>query len=696
MSLRLARLIAAASSLQLRIVLGAVAALALGIGLVTMFAVRQAESHTLALQQQRQLGEVAHTAAVLSHRVVELQRALKAAASRLDRATVADDAALTRALVDQRVLQVMFSDVAWLSPQGRMTVYVGAEGVQHPDLDVHDRPYFRQTMVEQRSLVSEPLPSRVVNSPLVVFTEPLLDAKGPYGMLGASLQLANFGLIEQLAGGGDVGAGDAGDATMIVTDAYGRIIAGTPADRLMKSIAGESRFAAAYAQWREAGGVAEASGQALTQPGMLVSIAGVAGPEWIVWRAEPVSSLLAPLHEARRSALEVAMALIALLSLAAWALLSRLLRPLEQLEDRARHLFDGTLDLRAGWPRVGGEIGALSHVLRQAATERAQFEAVNQLMVKKLESVMAAAPIGIAFTRDGRFELVSTEFCRLFGREEHQLLNQEADGLHALPEDARRFDEGRRAGFESEGSYVGEWRMRRADGHVFWARLRGRVIDPLNPSGGAIWTAYDIDDEVVRREQLEWSATHDRLTGVANRHAFEAALQRVFAAQPRSLPAAVVLIDLDNFKPVNDAAGHAAGDAVLKAVAQAIGRHVRSTDLVARIGGDEFALVLEQCTTAVALRVAENVRIAVHEVVVRWNAHELRVGASVGVAPLAPGMDDVAAWVEAADAACYHAKASGRGRVRSSDERRDADGYGYTPSPIGSERDDALDDASAG
>jgi diguanylate cyclase (GGDEF)-like protein/PAS domain S-box-containing protein len=680
MTSRLARLAAAASSLQLRIVLGAVAALALGIGLVTMFAVRQAESHTLAMQQERQLGEVAHTATVLSHRVVELQRALKATGAHIDRAMASDEAALTRALATKPVLLVMFSDIAWLSPEGRMRVYVGPDGARHPDLDIHDRPYFRQTMLEQRALVSEPLPSRVVNSPLVVFTEPLQDANGVYGVLGASLQLASYGLIEQMVGGSNPGSGA---ATMIVTDAYGRIIAGAPADRLMSSIANEPRFAAAYAQWREGGGVAETSGQALQQPGLLVSIAGVPGPDWVVWRAEPVSELLAPLHDARRSALSVAAALIALLSLGAWALLSRLLRPLEQLEDRARHLFDGTLALPDGWPRVRGEIGALSDVLRQAASERAQFEAVNQLMVKKLESVMAAAPVGIAFTRDGRFELVSAEFCRLFGRTEPELLGHDAHELHAATEDERRFNEDRRIAFEAAGGYVGEWRMRRADGHVFWARLRGRVIDAGSPSGGAIWTVYDIEDEVVRREQLEWSATHDRLTGVANRHAFEAALVRAFAARPRSMPAAVALIDLDRFKPVNDAAGHAAGDAVLKAVAQAIGRHVRHSDLVARIGGDEFALLLERCDAVAALRVAEAVRRAVHEVVVTWGERELRVGASVGVAPLTPEMDDVATWLEAADAARYAAKAGGRGMVRSS--------VTIVPGTVADARDDELD-----
>ena len=93
------------------------------------------------------------------------------------------------------------------------------------------------------------------------------------------------------------------------------------------------------------------------------------------------------------------------------------------------------------------------------------------------------------------------------------------------------------------------------------------------------------------------------------------------------------------------------------------------SDLVVRLGGDEFALLLERCPLDVALRVAENVRAAIAALVLPWEDRQLRVGASLGVACLAPDMADVAAWVMAADAACYAAKAAGRGMVRSASKR---------------------------
>ena len=135
-------------------------------------------------------------------------------------------------------------------------------------------------------------------------------------------------------------------------------------------------------------------------------------------------------------------------------------------------------------------------------------------------------------------------------------------------------------------------------------------------------------------------------------------------ALPRSLPAAVVMIDLDHFKPINDRAGHAAGDAMLKAVAAAIVSRVRATDLVVRLGGDEFALLLERCPHDTALRIAENVRQAVAAIELNWEGQALRVGASLGVASLGAETLSADDWLAAADAACYAARPEGRGAVR--------------------------------
>jgi diguanylate cyclase (GGDEF)-like protein/PAS domain S-box-containing protein len=293
-----------------------------------------------------------------------------------------------------------------------------------------------------------------------------------------------------------------------------------------------------------------------------------------------------------------------------------------------------------------------------------QLEEFNADLLQRLECVMAAAPVGIAFTRHERFELVNAEFCCLLGRQPGELVGQSLD-LLGIEQGARQTLLCRvyRA-FLNDGRYSGEWQLQRADGSRFWAQLRVQPARAGEPALGLIWSVLDISTQVAARMQLEWSAYHDALTGLANRAAFERQVCKVFAARPLSIPAVLVAVDLDHFKPINDGAGHAAGDAMLKAVAAAICSCVRAGDLVARLGGDEFVLLLERCSPGRALSIANAVCAAVAAIELPWEEQVLRVGASAGLATLQAEMTEVAHWLKAADRACYDAKAAGRGQAR--------------------------------
>ncbi|OJX18497.1 MAG: hypothetical protein BGO82_20340 [Devosia sp. 67-54] len=186
---------------------------------------------------------------------------------------------------------------------------------------------------------------------------------------------------------------------------------------------------------------------------------------------------------------------------------------------------------------------------------------------------------------------------------------------------------------------------------------------------GAVLVFKDITDTQEQQRRLAHSANHDALTGLPNRAAFARRLAEAMRqAGPDGQPAALCFIDLDRFKPVNDTAGHAAGDALLQKVAQAIRRCCRANDFAARLGGDEFVLLLDDCTLANARRVAGKLVAAVGGIDFAWNGAAYRIGASVGIAPITgeTGGDPLAA----ADAACYEAKAAGRGRVAMASPRR--------------------------
>jgi diguanylate cyclase (GGDEF)-like protein len=169
------------------------------------------------------------------------------------------------------------------------------------------------------------------------------------------------------------------------------------------------------------------------------------------------------------------------------------------------------------------------------------------------------------------------------------------------------------------------------------------------------WAAYDRQVELIRTQEM--LAATDPLTGIPNRRAF---VERVSAAVSDAAwghPSVVCLVDLDGFKAVNDARGHAAGDVMLRAVAAALGAAVRETDTVARLGGDEFAVLADVSAGFSGEVIAERLRTAVAEVGGREG-----VTASVGVAEVEPG-DDVEDLMHRADAAMYRSKSAGGDRV---------------------------------
>jgi diguanylate cyclase (GGDEF)-like protein len=159
-------------------------------------------------------------------------------------------------------------------------------------------------------------------------------------------------------------------------------------------------------------------------------------------------------------------------------------------------------------------------------------------------------------------------------------------------------------------------------------------------------------------KELEIRADVDPLLDILNRRGFDRELVRSLAYVKRyGAPAVLLYLDLDGFKPINDRHGHAAGDAVLKAVAAALTRHVRASDVVARLGGDEFAVLLWNLSADHAARKALAIETLIAEISVRFEALELRVGASVGTAALGP-MDSGAEVLARADQAMYRRKAA--------------------------------------
>lgn len=189
--------------------------------------------------------------------------------------------------------------------------------------------------------------------------------------------------------------------------------------------------------------------------------------------------------------------------------------------------------------------------------------------------------------------------------------------------------------------------------------------DPDGTIRGVVVIFRDVTEKARLAGEMRRRASHDGLTGLLNRSEFEAiAAKSLERATTDERPGAMMFLDLDHFKVVNDACGHAAGDHLLRQIATVLSGTVRSGDTVARFGGDEFAILLDACPLARAEELANRIVDAVDAY--RYNASDgrrFRVGISIGLVPVDSRWANLTQVMQAADAACYAAKSEGRGRV---------------------------------
>ena len=168
-----------------------------------------------------------------------------------------------------------------------------------------------------------------------------------------------------------------------------------------------------------------------------------------------------------------------------------------------------------------------------------------------------------------------------------------------------------------------------------------------------------------KNRQLTYQATHDSLTGLINRNEFEVRLDRAIRiARAQSGAHALLYIDLDQFKIVNDTCGHAAGDELLRQLAGLLMSSVRYRDTLSRLGGDEFGMLLENCPLDKAVSIAHDLLKAMDSFQFTWDDKTFTLGMSIGIVPIDRTTTDIAKAMSAADSACYIAKEAGRNRVQ--------------------------------
>jgi diguanylate cyclase (GGDEF)-like protein/PAS domain S-box-containing protein len=244
-----------------------------------------------------------------------------------------------------------------------------------------------------------------------------------------------------------------------------------------------------------------------------------------------------------------------------------------------------------------------------------------------------------------------------------------------IPEDLPVFEQAYQSLLTGEDTVSAAVRMRRKNGSTVWMEANARLVrDPAtNKPSAAVVIMRDITERKTLEEKLSTLARTDGLTGILNRRAFDEALRREWKRTLRQGSLiSLLLLDIDQFKLFNDRYGHQAGDDCLRAAAATITASVRATDIVARYGGEEIAIILPSTGASGGIEAAEKIRAAIQTMQFTNDAHPAGEGwitASIGVATALGQVDGTIPMPEAllrlADKALYKAKRAGRNRVES-------------------------------
>ncbi len=331
---------------------------------------------------------------------------------------------------------------------------------------------------------------------------------------------------------------------------------------------------------------------------------------------------------------------------------------------------------RTGFSEYGIHVGAmLTSVIFSFALadrikrEKIEKEAAQETAIANLEKYRAIYEYSLEgmfrITAKGKLLACNPAFANLMGTATESVLiesiNKISDYIPASKSDLNKIisiigQDGHVFGYETI--------CRRVDGSEFWGAIYAKFMNDLKYGRVIDASIVDITDKKESEEKLTFMASHDLLTGLANRVGFRKKLdQAVRVSTDTGRVHALLFMDLDQFKVVNDTSGHSAGDELLKQLSVLFKKHLRDADTIARLGGDEFAILLFDCPLPLASEIAERLRDEVSEHRFYWNEKVFSVGVSIGIVPIDQSVVSAEELMRLADTACYAAKDAGRNRV---------------------------------
>jgi diguanylate cyclase (GGDEF)-like protein/PAS domain S-box-containing protein len=311
------------------------------------------------------------------------------------------------------------------------------------------------------------------------------------------------------------------------------------------------------------------------------------------------------------------------------------------------------------------ELSETKDRLQTEIAEKESAEASLRESEDRFRKAYAEAAVGMVMTDlKGRIVAVNRSACRLCGFAERKLIG--ASFFDMIPDENSRKEARHHADLLARGelaSHHSERQIRRKDGRAAWLRISVSVIESEGKPANFFALLEDITEQMESRNQIEFDASHDALTGLLNRRAFENQLAgAIELALAEKTELALMYIDLDGFKFVNDSLGHGVGDLLLREVAPRLSEGLAADEVLARVGGDEFTVILQ--AAAIVEPIAERAKRILNSLRKSFqvDGHELFVSASIGISLYPRDGAEVDTLVKHADAAMYRAKHEGRGR----------------------------------
>ena len=352
-------------------------------------------------------------------------------------------------------------------------------------------------------------------------------------------------------------------------------------------------------------------------------------------------------------------------------------RPVLSLTRAVDKIKNGQLDHRVA-TLSGGEVGRLEDGINamaaalQEARDKEKKRSEDALFLEKVRAQVTLESIGdgvITTDAEGRIVYMNPVA--------EQFTEWKGDAARGKPlsEVFKIFDEDSNRLEEYPIHYcLQEGRVIRHDSHHLLMSHEGGKIEvqdsaaPIRDRDGVILGAvvvfHDVTEIQSMARRMAFLASHDPLTGLLNRREFETRLNQVLeSAQAGQREYALLYLDLDQFKIVNDTCGHIAGDELLKQLANHMQKEIRASDVLARLGGDEFGVVLEDCSVDKAKQIADLLRQSVKDFRFLWESRTFEIGVSIGLVPISRDSGGITEVLSAADSACYVAKDHGRNRI---------------------------------